>query len=88
MLTKWKKKGEHCRTKWLEQGESGIKYCIQVNKVNCNITPLLDLKHWRRILDKCGKSEVLVGLARRLIDVIMGRVISNIIIVIWRGGAR
>ena len=53
-----------------------------MNKVNCNITPLLDLKHWRRILDKCGKSEVLVGVARSPVDIVMGRVIPDVIIVI------
>ena len=82
MLTKWEKKGEHCRRKWLEEEESGIKCSLQANKVNHNITPLLDLKHWRRISDKCGKSEVLVGVARRPVDVVMGRVIPNVIIVI------
>ena len=36
MVTKWEKKGEYCRTKWLEEEKSGIKCPLQVNKVNCN----------------------------------------------------
>ena len=56
--------------------------------MNHNITSLLDLKHWRRIPDKHRKSEILVGVAKRCIDIVMGRVIPNIIIVIWKGGAR
>ena len=72
----------------MEGEKSGIKYSIQANKVNCNITSLLDLKHWRRISDKCGESEVPIEVARRPIDIVMGRVIPNIIIVVWRGEAR
>ena len=43
---------------------------------------MLDLKYWRRILNKCEESEVLVGVARSPVDIVMGRVIPDVIIVI------